>query len=98
MLGGGAAVDGGLVVGGGLVEGGEAVVGRGLVVGEELVVGGETVVDGGPVVDGGASASVSPPPQAAARIATAETADKSHVCDLRFWMLSSYCEEIASSR
>ena len=48
--------------------------------------------------EAGASVAVSPPPQAAARIATAKTADKSHVCDLRFWMFSSYCEEIASRR
>ena len=46
--------------------------------------------------EAGASVAVSPPPQDAATRATAKTAASSNVCDLRFWMFSSYCEEIAS--
>ena len=91
-------MDGGLVVGGAVVVGGEAVVVGGLVVagGASVVVGTSAV--GSAVLEAGVSVAVSPPPQDAATRATAKTAASSKVCDLRFWMFSSYCEEIASRR
>ena len=60
---------------------------------DSAVVGTSAV--GSAELEAGVSVAVSPPPQAAAAKATAKTADKSHICDLRRWISLSYCGNIA---
>ena len=57
----------------------------------KLLEAGNPVLVGSAELEAGASASVSFPPQATARIATDKTADKNHICDLRCRIFLSYC-------
>ena len=80
------------------MSGAELLSGKVLLEASNPVPEGSAVLGTPAVLETGASVAVSPPPQAAATVATAKTAASSNVCDLRFWMFSSYCEEIASRR